>query len=100
MRKVLLKQAILNLKSFKMQSWRVRLALKQVEKLETIEKDEGLSDFVKSPSFHNIINLLGPLSSYYKINQVLNLLKEMGNEFNKPQAPLYGIPQYMKEKWH
>ena len=88
----------MNLESFNNKNWRIKIALKQVEKLETIEKEEDMSSIISSPAYQNIVHILGPLAIYYKVDQVLKLLKEMGSDINKPQAPMWGTPQYLKDK--
>ena len=96
MRNVLMAQIKLNLKTFEKQDWRIRLALKQVEKIEAIDKEEDMSSIINSPAYQNIVHILGPLAIYYKIDQVLKLLKEMGIETSKPSSPYYIVPQPMK----
>ena len=94
MREILFKQAKQILASFDNKEVKEVLA-----KLEEVEKEGGIGDFINSPSYHNIINILGPLAVYYKVDQVLKLLKEMGNEFNNAnKKPFAIVPQYMKQK--
>lgn len=81
----LLIQARQNLECFEKQDWRVKFAIK---KLKEIEKSAGIADVVDSPTLQNIVNILGPMAIYWKIDQVLKLLKEHGQEQKYSFKPL------------
>jgi hypothetical protein len=81
MREIFIKQSIELLRGF--DDANVKLAsdkLNYILNNKTIMKQAD-NAFFSSPEFHNIINLLGPMATYWKISQAIKLLKEMGNEF-------------------
>ncbi len=91
MKDILIAQVKLNLRTFKNTNYRIKQALDQVEKLEKNAQD--INDIINSPFYQNIVHILGPYAVYYKIDQVLKLLKELGAEAGKPKSPYYIVPQ-------
>ena len=69
-----LKQATLTLKSFEQKDTAINYCIKQLEKLE---KEASFDDITSNPNYQNVVSILGPMAIYYKIDQVLKLLKEL-----------------------
>lgn len=96
MKTELLNNARQLLSSFNIKYKNIDCALKQ---LDALEKKSYSGDITKSPEYQNMLLLLGPLATFYKVDQVLKLLKEMGTNVNNVgQSPYYKIPQYMQDR--
>lgn len=96
MKKELLNNARQLLSSFNIKYKNIECALTQ---LDIIEKRAYDGDITKSPEYQNMLLLLGPLATFYKVDQVLKLLKELGNNVNNVgKSPYLAVPQYMKER--
>ena len=50
--------------------------------------------FLSGSTIRNIIILLTPFIAYYKVNQVLNLLKEVQGEISRDESPS-GFKKYI-----
>jgi len=87
MKDILIKQAVQNLENFEERNLDIDYCLKEIKAVD-LNKESAAQDFAGSPNFQNIINILGPYAVYYKIDQVLKLLKEFGGEFTK-KGPYY-----------
>lgn len=74
---VFLKQAKIILESVKIDDPRIKEAK---EYFSSLKKEAGLGDIIHDPKFQNIVNLLNPFVTNYKVNQVLRLLKELAKD--------------------
>jgi len=73
------------LDSFRASDWKIIQAKKLFKKLEKESVEKSVSEIVQSPYYQNIVNILGPYAIYYKIDQVLKLLKELERQQYKPE---------------
>ena len=85
---ILIKQARINLESFKDENKKIKLAAKILEELD--KESAGLADIINNPLYQNVVNILGPYAIYYKIDQVLKLLQEL--EKGTRKSPYYARP--------
>jgi len=86
MKNILIKQAKLILESFNEKDSNIKQALIELEKLD---KQGGLGDLINSPMLHNIVSILAPYATYYKVDQVLKLLKELVSESKEIRQKIY-----------
>jgi len=93
-----LKTARLLIESFKeKEDWKIEQVRKLFAELEKKSEDMGVEEIIQSPYYQNIVNILGPYAVYYKIDQVLKLLEELGKQRVTPEvtkSPYYMRPVY------
>lgn len=80
------------LNSFKKDKWKIRQARSLVSKLRKESESGAITEIVQSPYYQNIVNILGPYAIYYKVDQVLRLLKELETQQTSPEitkSPYY-----------
>lgn len=88
---IFLKQATMFLNSL---SSELPEAKQAYTSLTTISKTAGLDELLTGPTLHNIVTLLTPFVTNYKVNQVLKLLKELQLE-NKISTRPFGLGTFL-----
>ena len=82
------------LNSFKKkEDWSIKQARRLFAELE--KGSASIPEIVQSPYYQNIVNILGPYAIYYKIDQVLKLLKELEQQSRQPEiakSPYFARP--------
>ena len=64
----------------------IKQVIDQLQDTLTNKKIAADNAFFMSPEFHNIISLLTPFITVWKVNQAISLLKELGKEFGEQKS--------------
>ena len=73
--------------------WKISQARKLFSSME--KECDSIPEIIQSPYYQNVVNILGPYAIYYKIDQVLKLLKELQSQSRTPEvtkSPFYAKP--------